>query len=354
MQKESPFFSVIVPVYNNENDLEKCIFSILTQSCTDFELILVDDASVDKSPQMCDWFADRDSRVEVIHRKMNGGVAAARNDGLFHASGKFICHVDGDDWVDRGLLEEARQKLDQEGAPDIFVFCYTRVQECEKGEKRALCIQEGFYDKERLKREVYPAMICKVGKKLKAGIDSGSLCDKIIRRELLKKHYCRDTTLFRGEDSVCSWECLYYSNSIYFSNLSMYFYNRMNRNSSTKKYHADLYENNKAVVKYLRVHLKAEDDFQIERQISALEYRSMVGVIHQEIDYRHPIYASACFLKAKCKKGEDICLGNGIWPFNMRLYILLINRRCFVLLLLCTIFKYSLGAVVHFFKRSVQ
>ena len=81
--KATPFFSVIVPVYNNEVDLEKCVFSILKQSCKDFELILVDDGSTDRSPQICDEFADRDSRVKVIHRRKNGGAAAARNEGLF-------------------------------------------------------------------------------------------------------------------------------------------------------------------------------------------------------------------------------------------------------------------------------
>ena len=78
IKKESvPFFSVIVPAYNNEQDLRKCIESILTQSYTDFELIIVDDGSTDTTPEICDHFAERDSRVHVIH-KVNGGVAAAR------------------------------------------------------------------------------------------------------------------------------------------------------------------------------------------------------------------------------------------------------------------------------------
>ena len=144
-------------------------------------------------------------------------------------------------------------------------------------------------------------MICKVEKKIQVGIDTGSLCDKIIRRELLKEHYCKDNALFRGEDSVCSWECIYYAESIYFSDLGMYFYNRTNNNSSTKNYHGDLYENNKAVAEYLRLYLKVDQDIQMKRQVNVLEFRGMMGVIHQEIDFHHSIFSALKFLKGKCK-----------------------------------------------------
>lgn len=348
-KSKAPFFSVIVPVYNNENDLEKCIESILSQTYKNFELILVNDGSTDKSPQICEKFADKDNRVKVIHRKKNGGAAAARNDGLFHAEGRYVYHVDGDDWIAGELLEVARQKLDREDAPDMFVFCYVKVQENGWEDKRQLKVKDGIYKKEKLIKKVYPNMICRVGRTIQNGIDSGSLCDKIIRRELLKKHYCKDTALFRGEDSVCSWECMYYARSIYFSESGMYFYNRTNLNSNTKKYHADLYENNKAIAAYLRFHLHAERDFQIERQINALEFRGMVGVIHQEIDYFHFICSAATFLKEKCKDETEICSGNGL-PLSARLYIMLINRKCFKFLLLCILMRYCMDFVFRMLK----
>ena len=310
-EKIAPFFSVIVPVYKNKKDLKKCIFSIINQSCTDFELILVDDGSTDGSSELCEWFADKDERVLVVRRKSNGGVACARNEGLAHAKGKYVYYVDGDDWIAKKLLENARKELDKEYAPDIFAFCYVKVMENGKYVKRCLNIKEGVYDKEQLRREVYSGLICKVGKSIQFGIDSGSLCDKIIRRELLKKHYCRDTSLFCAEDSVCSWECIYYADKIFFSESGMYFYNRMSATSNTKKYHADLLENNKKVAEYLRKYLNAGDDVQIQSQINAFEFCGVVRAIQQEINHHHSICYSAKFLKGKCR-GRTICSCDGL------------------------------------------
>ena len=92
-------FSVIVPVYKVETYLPRCIESILNQTVTDFELILIDDGSPDCSGEICDAYAAKDSRIRVIHQK-NGGVSKARNAGLDIAQGEYIVFVDSDDWVD--------------------------------------------------------------------------------------------------------------------------------------------------------------------------------------------------------------------------------------------------------------
>ena len=91
------FFSVIVPVYNVEKYLKECVDSILKQTFTDFELILVDDGSTDNSPALCDEFAKNDSRVKVIHNK-NGGASVARNTGMKAAQGRYLINIDSDDY----------------------------------------------------------------------------------------------------------------------------------------------------------------------------------------------------------------------------------------------------------------
>lgn len=91
--------SVIVPVYNSENTLVRCVDSILSQTFSDFELLLVDDGSTDSSGKMCDDYGLKDNRVYVFHKK-NGGVSSARNVGLDNASGKWIAFCDSDDYVD--------------------------------------------------------------------------------------------------------------------------------------------------------------------------------------------------------------------------------------------------------------
>ena len=104
-QKKSPEISIIVPVYQVEKYLNECIDSILAQTFTDFELILVDDGSPDGCPALCDAAALRDDRVRVIH-KINGGVSTARNSGLAAAQGNWIAFVDSDDRVLPQFLEK--------------------------------------------------------------------------------------------------------------------------------------------------------------------------------------------------------------------------------------------------------
>ena len=101
--------SVIVPVYNAGVYLEKCVNSILDQTFTDYELILVDDGSTDQSGALCDEFAQKDPRVLVIHQK-NAGSSAARNAGIKASKGSFLSFVDSDDWVDPDFLENSASR----------------------------------------------------------------------------------------------------------------------------------------------------------------------------------------------------------------------------------------------------
>lgn len=96
--------SIIVPIYNVEKYLEECIESIINQTYTDFEVILVNDGSKDKSGEICDRYSNIDKRVKVIHKE-NGGLSDARNIGIKHSSGDFIMFVDGDDIIDKRMCE---------------------------------------------------------------------------------------------------------------------------------------------------------------------------------------------------------------------------------------------------------
>lgn len=103
MQNESKI-SVIIPVYNVEMYLTKCIESVINQTYNNIEIILVDDGSTDKSGKICDYFSKRDSRIKVIHKE-NGGLSDARNVGLQNASGDYIAFVDSDDWLEEDMYE---------------------------------------------------------------------------------------------------------------------------------------------------------------------------------------------------------------------------------------------------------
>ena len=99
----NPKISVIIPVYNAESTLRRCVDSVLAQTFTDFECLLINDGSKDKSGEICDEYAAKDSRVRVFHKE-NGGVSSARNVGLDNATGEWIAFVDSDDWVGESYL----------------------------------------------------------------------------------------------------------------------------------------------------------------------------------------------------------------------------------------------------------
>ena len=127
MPCEKPLLSIIVPVYDVENYLQKCIDSILAQTFTDFELILVEDGSPDGCPALCDAAAAKDARIRVLHQK-NGGLSAARNAGLDAARGAWIGFVDSDDYIAPEMYETLYKAVQSTGA-DLALCDYAEVDE---------------------------------------------------------------------------------------------------------------------------------------------------------------------------------------------------------------------------------
>lgn len=122
-----PKATVIVPVYNVEAYLEKCVDSILAQTEPDFELLLVDDGSTDNSGALCDQLARKDPRIQVIHQE-NQGLGGARNTGIKAATGDWILLVDSDDWIEQSLLEKTLEAALREEA-DMVMFWFRSVDE---------------------------------------------------------------------------------------------------------------------------------------------------------------------------------------------------------------------------------
>lgn len=111
--------SVIVPVYNVKSYLEMCVDSIISQSYPNIEIILVDDGSTDGSGELCEQLSNRDRRIKVIH-KLNGGLSDARNVGIDHAAGEWICFIDSDDFVSENYIEKLVKAAAENGA-DIAI-----------------------------------------------------------------------------------------------------------------------------------------------------------------------------------------------------------------------------------------
>lgn len=139
MKDITPKISIISPVYNAERYIVKCLDSILVQTFQDWELILVDDGSSDKSGVICDEYAARDSRVIVIHKE-NGGVGAARQTGLDAVTGEYVIHADPDDWVEPTMLQELYAKAVAEAADVVICDYYVDTKKKNIFGKTAACV----------------------------------------------------------------------------------------------------------------------------------------------------------------------------------------------------------------------
>lgn len=170
-----PFYSIILPIYNVEAYLRRCIRSVLEQGFQDFELILVDDGSSDGSGALCDALAEGNDRLRVIH-KPNGGLSSARNAGLEIARGQYIWFVDSDDWIEENALQRLYEVCTRD-EPDVVKFNYTRVET----ESRVCCanVPAGQYSMEEVAQLRRNAMLW-------GGKYVLSACTHLYKRALLR------------------------------------------------------------------------------------------------------------------------------------------------------------------------
>ncbi|MDY4231551.1 MAG: glycosyltransferase [Candidatus Faecousia sp.] len=142
--------SVIVPVYNVEAYLDKCISSIVNQTYRNLEIILVDDGSPDNCPAMCDAWKEKDSRIVVLHKE-NGGLSDARNAGMGAAHGEFISFIDGDDWIEPRFFEILQHELEAQNA-DVAAVRYRLCWEGDACERQSAYEHVTVYDRQTAMR----------------------------------------------------------------------------------------------------------------------------------------------------------------------------------------------------------
>lgn len=229
-----PYISIIIPIYNVEQYLDECIQSILTQTWNDYEVILVDDGSTDKCPQMCDTYQEMYSNIAVIHNQ-NGGLSDARNAGLKKAQGKYVLFVDSDDYIKKGSLKIIYECCKENDEPDIIFLSAEKVfsdgkivkydtvmnnQSLIRGKKSAITYLSG--------REKYPA----------------SAWSKLIKRKFLIENNIEFKKGQLSEDYEWTLSCILSAKSMAACNESYYCY-RQNRVGSitenvSKKHFDDL------------------------------------------------------------------------------------------------------------------
>ena len=221
-EQKNPLVSVIVPVYNVEMYLCRCIDSILAQTYRNFELILVDDGSPDNSGATCDAYAGRDSRINVIHKE-NGGVSSARNAGLDSAVGDYILFVDSDDHI----APEHIELLIPTDEEDLV--CCSMTQSMNGTASFHNIRSPQIIPKDKWEEDFWPFW------KENAIL---SPCLSCYRMDILQQHHIRfDSRLHIGEDEQFNLQYFKYCKKIRFTQSCTYFYECGDHDSAMQKFH---------------------------------------------------------------------------------------------------------------------
>lgn len=212
MNKE-PLISVIVPIYGVEQYLRQCIESILGQTYTNFELILVDDGSPDKCPSICEEYKSKDSRIKVVH-KTNGGLVSARKAGLLESKGDYILNVDGDDFIEPTMIEEMIKSALMYSA-DIVITGYTSFTKNNKVQL-SNAINSDIYTNEKLDT-LFDSLLF-TGKFYEQAVIP-AVWNKLFRREVYYEYQMNvPDEITMGEDFAVSYPSILNSKCIVINN----------------------------------------------------------------------------------------------------------------------------------------
>lgn len=238
--------SVIVPVYNVEKYLDRCVKSIINQTLKELEIILVDDGSPDNCPTMCDDYAECDGRVKVIHKK-NGGLGFARNSGIEASSGEFIAFVDSDDYIEPDFYEKLYNNAKENNA-EICLAGMTIVN----GDKKTKCenIFAGtVFDKEDVLTRLLPGTLG--ADENNENFSSMSSCIGIFSRKLIDENNIRFVSErdFISEDAIFDIDIYRRASRVSFIDSTGYYYS-YNEQSLTHSYMPDRFDKIKILCRH--------------------------------------------------------------------------------------------------------
>ena len=224
---ESKLISVVVPVYNAQSTLEKCVESILGQTYEKIQVVLVNDGSKDSSLDICRELADRHNNIKVID-KPNEGVSQTRNRGIEEADGEYILFVDSDDYIDSDMCETMLRRMEENNA-DVCMCAMTLHK---NGESIVKPLEEQvLQSKENIAKKfisIYKTTYV------------NSPCNKLYKKKLIKKLFLKDISL--GEDLLFNLDYLNECNKVVTVSNSFYHYQFVNGQSLTQKYRTDNFD----------------------------------------------------------------------------------------------------------------
>lgn len=303
---EQILFSYVVAAYNIEKYIQECIDSILEQTYSNFELIIVDDGSKDSTGKICDQYAKKDKRVRVIHQ-VNKGLVKARKVGIESAKGEYIIFIDGDDWVDKNMGEEIAKYIYRYN-PDIFISDVVK-EYANYSSRIKNYVEKGYYDKQKVQENIYPVMIY-TGNFFEKGLASYITGKAIKRNILLDVKDSVDDRGSWGEGTIFLYSCMLKVNSAIITEDVFYHY-RMREDSISLQ---DI-DDSKLVIIYENL-LKniIDNNYNVKQFVLQLDYLAMFLFLWKKFD----VFDSECeefFLFPMVKKESRIVL-YGAWRFG--------------------------------------
>ena len=246
--------SIIIPIYNVEKFLDKCVQSAINQTLRDIEIILVDDESPDSCPQMCDEYAKTDSRIKVVHKK-NGGLGFARNSGLEVATGEYVTFLDSDDFVDLYTYEHLYNIAKAEHLDAVY-YKFKRFVNEDEVKETEVCNEITKYENENVKELMLDIIASEPTAKVDHKIHCSS-CTAMYRFEIIKKNNVRfhSERELISEDLIFNLDFLKHTYKVAFYNGTHYHY-RVNPTSLTSTIRTDRIEKNFILYEYIDKHIE--------------------------------------------------------------------------------------------------
>lgn len=237
--------SVVVPVYNVERYLDRCIQSIVRQSYQNLQILLVDDGSTDSSAAICDAWAEKDNRICVIHKE-NAGLGMARNTGIEHAVGKYICFVDSDDYIEKQILEKVC-RISEEEHSELTIFGMTLVDGNGTADMNCITATKTVFRGHEVQTELLPDVINSSSKDAIVRNLSLSACVCLLSMSLIHRcgwRFVSEREII-SEDSYSLLQLYKHVDCAVVLPENGYFYCR-NRASLTQRYREDRYDKTSA------------------------------------------------------------------------------------------------------------
>ena len=269
--------SIILPIYNVEAYLVRCIESVLNQSYQNYELILVDDGSPDGCPAICDAYAEKDARITVIHKK-NGGLSDARNAGIKVARGNYFLFLDSDDYLVPDSLKFAEKFLSQ--GVDLVIGSIIRAYEGQSKEVGQTERSDGIIEKSKFENEI---------PKLLTERRLNYVHAKFYRSALIKEHglFFQDDMLTSAEDTIFNFTFLPYCRSIAIVGASIHYY-MQHTDTLARKFYPDRYQRFLRVSNFIEEKCKEMGLAGIDLQKAIDERRIYAGIWSVQGILNHP------------------------------------------------------------------